>query len=219
MMRLHGVQGAAEHPHSHPLAPRLPGAGWATLHAWFPSLGKHLGVGSGTDAADSSPAHGRHHLEASSPAIPGSGPRLIGAGSEAADGDTKSASGGSPARQAAADGTKALRCLREETAAETTLTDREMYYHPAESFDTVVDTFGLCSCSDPVAALQEMKKARLVARPADVSMKAHAVINALLSYLTCALIHLAHIPLCSCMLADSEPYKSVSKCRWHMCRC
>ncbi|KAI8922024.1 S-adenosyl-L-methionine-dependent methyltransferase [Powellomyces hirtus] len=29
---------------------------------------------------------------------------------------------------------------------------------PTASFDTVIDTFGLCSCSDPVAALKEMAR-------------------------------------------------------------
>ena len=41
-----------------------------------------------------------------------------------------------------------------------TLTDREQFHYSEGEFDTVVDTFGLCSCADPVAALKEMKKVR-----------------------------------------------------------
>ena len=50
------------------------------------------------------------------------------------------------------------RTLTADVAAATTLTDREQFLHPESSYDTVVDTFGLCSCADPVAALQQMAK-------------------------------------------------------------
>jgi ubiquinone/menaquinone biosynthesis C-methylase UbiE len=34
------------------------------------------------------------------------------------------------------------------------------YTFPEGSFDCCVDTFGLCSCSDPVQALAEMSRVR-----------------------------------------------------------
>ena len=54
-----------------------------------------------------------------------------------------------------------------ETAAAGQITEqqrllRSLRKFPPESFDTVVDTFGLCSCSDPRKALEQMVR---VCRP------------------------------------------------------
>ena len=51
-------------------------------------------------------------------------------------------------------------CLQTGDAAGTTLTDRHRFCFPEHSFDTVVDTFGLCSCANPVEALRQMSRVR-----------------------------------------------------------
>lgn len=49
-------------------------------------------------------------------------------------------------------------CFNSDNAAAIALTDKQQFCFQHGEFDTVVDTFGLCSCADPVAALQEMSK-------------------------------------------------------------
>jgi hypothetical protein len=51
-----------------------------------------------------------------------------------------------------------VQCFDPEDAAAITLTDKQQFWFRRGEFDTVVDTFGLCSCADPVAALREMSK-------------------------------------------------------------
>ena len=53
---------------------------------------------------------------------------------------------------------QAAECLHLDKAECTTLTDRKQFCFPDAVFDTVIDTFGLCSCADPVQALRQMSQ-------------------------------------------------------------
>jgi len=75
------------------------------------------------------------------------------------------------ARRKAAQGTRSVLQTSRRVRVDLNVADAHALPFPDNSFDTVVDTFGLCSIEDPVKAVQEMQR---VCKPEGISFEPRA---------------------------------------------